>query len=214
MHIQSVIAYFASVVFLTSGISGARAQIVAVESTYDPGTVYYSIGVDSTYGWRFAVGETPLEVTHLGYFDTALDGLIDSHQVGIWDSAGTLVTQGTVPSGTAGALVGAYRFTLATPATLDANTTYFIGAHSPQPNDLTIASGPPQIYANEISYHTATYSPVSGFSSPNIAYGGSHGVFGGNFQFTPVPEPHHYALLTGVGLAGFFFIRRKISRPA
>lgn len=210
----------AAAVFLSLCTVDLRAQIVtivaaptmAVESTYNPGGTYYSMPIDSTYGWRFAVGDTPISVTHLGYFDVGLDGLNDSHMVGIWDSTGTLMTQATVPSGTDGTLVGSYRFTLAAPATLDANTTYFIGGHSPSASDTVIAFESPQIYADEISYQTATYSQVTGFSSPDTAFSGSHGVFGPNFQFTPVPEPHHYAMFTGLGLAGFFFIRRRMAK--
>ncbi|MGZ8898958.1 MAG: DUF4082 domain-containing protein, partial [Limisphaerales bacterium] len=141
MRIRSVTAPIAAAVFLTLGTVNLRAQIVAVESTYNPGGTYYSIPDDSTYGWRFAVGDTPISVTHLGYFDAGLNGLTDSHMVGIWDSAGTLMTQATVPSGTEGTLVNSYRFTLATPATLDANTTYFIGGHSPSASDTIIAFG-------------------------------------------------------------------------
>ena len=195
---------------LSLGVSGLHAQIVAVESTYNPGGIYYSMPPDSTYGWRFAVGDTPLAVTHLGYFDAGLDGLTDSHMVGIWDSAGTLMTQATVPSGTEGTLISAYRFTLAAPATLQANTTYFIGGLSPTTSDAIIAFEAPQTYASEITYQTATYSQVTGFASPDTAFSGSHGVFGPNVQFTPVPEPHHYAMFTGLGLAGFFFIRRRL----
>src|SRR5688500_9726345 len=56
-----------------------RAQIMAVESTYNPGETYYSIPINSTYGWQFRVRDTPISVTHLGYFDRGLDGLADSH---------------------------------------------------------------------------------------------------------------------------------------
>ena len=210
MQTRNYTSAIGAALFLSLGAAALHAQIVAVESTFNPGGSYYSLPPDQTFGWRFSVGDTPISVTHLGFFDAGLDGLADSHQVGIWDSAGTLMTQATVPSGTEGTLVSAYRFTLAAPATLEANTTYYIGGLTPSASDVNIVFGSPQTYASEITYQTATYSQLTGFSSPDTAYGGSHGVFGPNLQFTPVPEPHHYAMFTGVGLAGFFFIRRKL----
>ena len=205
----SVILPVGAALFLSWSAAGLHGQIVAVESTFVPGSTY-SMPENSTYGWRFSVGDTPISVTHLGYFDAELNGLTDSHQVGIWDTAGTLLTQATVPAGTEGTLVSAYRFTLAAPATLQANTTYFIGGHSPSANDTVIAFGSAQTYASEINYLGASYSQLPGFNPADTTFSGSHGVFGPNLQFTPVPEPHHYAMFTGLGLAGFFFVRRKL----
>ncbi len=210
MLTQRVTTAAGAALFLSLGAVGLHAQIVAVESTFNPGGTYYSLPPDQTYGWRFSVGDTPLSVTQLGYFDAGLDGLMDSHRVGIWDSAGTLLTQATVPAGTEGTLVSAYRFTLAAPARLEANTTYFIGGLSASASDVIIAFDSPQTYASEIAYQTATYSQLTGFASPDTAYSASHGVFGPNLQFTAVPEPHHYAMLSGFGLAGFFLVRRKL----
>ncbi len=192
----------------------SEGQIIAVESTYNPGGLYYSIPMDSTYGWKFTVGDTPLSVSRLGFFDAGLDGLTDAHQIGIWDTGGNLITQATVPSGTGGSLVGAYRFELASPATLSANTTYHIGAHSPAPNDTAIMFEAPQTYASEITYLGASYAPVSGFAPPSTSYGASHGVFGPNLEFTPVPEPEHYALLFGFGLLGLACVRKKLRKQA
>ena len=212
MKPRNVSVPISAALFLSLGAFTLDAQIVAVESTFNPGETYYSLTADQTFGWRFSVGDTPIAVTHLGYFDAGLDGLNDSHQVGIWDSAGTLMTQATVPSGTEGTLVSSYRFTLAASATLEANTTYYIGGLVPSASDANIVFGAPQTYASEINYETATYSPLTGFVAPNTVFSGSHGAFGPNFQFTPVPEPHHYAMFTGLGLAGFFLVRRKLRR--
>ena len=210
MQPGSFTAPISAALFLSLGALTLHAQIVAVESTFNPAGTYYSLPPDQTYGWRFSVGDTPISVTHLGYFDAGLDGLTDSHQVGIWDSAGTLMTQATVPAGTEGTLVSAYRFTLAAPATLEANTTYYIGGLSPSASDTHIMFDAPQTYASQITYDRATYSQLTGFASPNTPFSATHGVFGANLQFTPVPEPHHYAMFTGLGLTGFFLVRRKM----
>jgi hypothetical protein len=200
--------------FFIQAFPRVDAQIMAVESISNPGGTYYGMPVDVTSGWRFTVGNNPISVTHLGFFDRGLDGLYDSHAVGIWDSAGTLLVQGTVPAGTSAPLTGAYRFTLVSPTTLNANTTYYVGAHNPAANDDAIIFGAPQIYASQISYEAATYAQGNGFAFPNTQYAAAHGVFGGNFQLTPVPEPHHYALITGVALIGFFWLRRTSERRA
>lgn len=208
-----VVETIISITFLASVCSpSARAQIMAVESTYSPGQTYYSIPINSTYGWQFRVQETPITVTHLGYFDRGVDGLIDSHAIGIWDTSGNPIAQGTVSAGTEGILSGAYRFTLITPALLQPNTTYFIGAHSPQPNDEGIFFALPQTYAEQISYLGATYSQLSGFAPADTLYNANHGVFGPNFQFTAVPEPHEVALATAIGLAAFACIRKASAR--
>jgi hypothetical protein len=207
-----LIASIASICFLALGNQNARAQILAVESTYSPGSDY-GYGPDVTYGWKFTVGNTPIEVSHLGFFDVQLNGLVDSHQIGIWDTAGNLVVQDTVPSGTAGSLVGAYRFEPVSPTLLSANTTYHIGAHFPSLNDTALAFASAQTYASEITYLNASYSQPAGFGNPFTDFSGAnHGVFGPNFQFTqftPVPEPEHYALMMGAGLVAFACIRKR-----
>ena len=190
---------------------GARAQLFAVESTYNPGGTYGSAPSGTTYGWSFSVGETPLSVTHLGYFDAGLDGLVDEHRVGIWDFSGALLVEGTVPAGAIGTDAGAYAFTSVDATTLPANETYFIGGMSPSASDAVIAFAGPQTYAPQVTYLGASYSETGGFTAPDTLYGASHGIFGPNFQFTPIPEPHHHATLAGIGLAIFFGVRRRIS---
>jgi hypothetical protein len=188
------------------------AQILAVESTFNPGGTYYSIPADSTYGWRFTVGAAPISVTHLGYFDVGLDGFSGPHQVGIWDTSGGLLVQAALPAGTDADLSGAYRFELVSTTPLSANTTYLIGAYTAEVNaDTAIAFAAPQAYASEIMYLGASYNN-SGFAAPSTGYSAAHGVFGPNFQFTSVPEPEEYAVLMGLGLVGFVCLRKCRAR--
>jgi hypothetical protein len=63
-----------------------------------------------TFGWTFTLTGT-LTVTDLGWFDFGGNGLAASHDVGIWASDGTLLVSATVPSGTTGGLIGAFRYT-------------------------------------------------------------------------------------------------------
>ncbi|MBY0373393.1 MAG: DUF4082 domain-containing protein [Bryobacteraceae bacterium] len=66
--------------------------------------------VSGTIGFLFSVN-TAVNLTDLGYWDEGGDGLIDPHQVGIWDAvSNTLVASVTVPTGTGGTLLGGFRF--------------------------------------------------------------------------------------------------------
>lgn len=102
-----------------------------MQSANTPNLIAYSDfeGPDfTTVGWQFTVGGTPLQVTQLGLFDSGSDGLLASHQVGIWNSSGTLLSSATVKAGTASPLTAGYRYEPVTPFTLPANGTYQIGA--------------------------------------------------------------------------------------
>ena len=210
MRTQTVLIALSSTILFWTHHPAAHAQVVALDPEYNAGS-QTAQPANSTYGWNFTVGPSSLSVTHLGYFDLGQDGLQESHQVGIWNSEGAILTQGTVVS--SDSLTGNFRFSLVTPATLEAGETYYIGAHSPSGLDAILHSGPaagPTTFASEISYIGAVSS--TGFSFPGTPAGLNVGVIGPNFQFTPVPEPHEYALVMGLGLAGFYSFRKVRSR--
>jgi uncharacterized repeat protein (TIGR01451 family) len=89
------------------------------------------IGADqsATIGWSFSVGAVSLQLTALGIYDHNGDGIEDAHPVGIWTAAGALLAQATVPAGTAGTLVGSYRYVTVAPLTLSAGQTYVVGTY-------------------------------------------------------------------------------------
>ena len=80
-----------------------------------------------TIGFLFSVN-TAVNLTDLGYWDEAGDGLIDQHQVGIWNAVtNALVASVTVPSGTGGTLLNGFRFvSVGTPIALAAGN-YVLG---------------------------------------------------------------------------------------
>ena len=78
-------------------------------------------------GWRFDV-LTNLTATGLGWFDDNHDRLGAAHQVGIWDSAGSLLASTLVPDGTAAALEVQYRMVSIAALVLPAAAGYVVGA--------------------------------------------------------------------------------------
>jgi hypothetical protein len=78
-------------------------------------------------GWEFTV-TLPLCFSALGYYDSGLDGLSESHQVGLFDSSGTLITSATV--GTSDPLVGGFRYASIPAFCATVGETYILGAYT------------------------------------------------------------------------------------
>jgi hypothetical protein len=199
-----------------AGLALARA----VPAQADPIALTFTDGSTSTSqetrGWEFTTDHS-LTVTALGWWDFGGDGLATSHEVGIWNTSGTLLMSGTVAAGTADPLASGFRFdsTLTGTTTL-APGTYIIGGLSATADrvafavpaaDLTLAPG--------ISFiENRTNNVIGSFSFPNAPQSGlDAGVFGPTFEFaaTPVPEPTSAILvITGVlGLLGYGWWRAR-----
>src|SRR5262245_26670035 len=65
-----------------------------------------------TRGWTFYVSSpaTGISITQLGVFDFVGDGLINSHQIGLWTTDGALLASVLIPAGLSGSFVGGYRY--------------------------------------------------------------------------------------------------------
>jgi hypothetical protein len=179
-------------------------------------------GDNFTLGSSFTVGANPVLVTSLGVWDSNIDGLASSKQVGIWTlagSAGTLVTSAIVPSGTAGTLVGEFRYTPVTPIVLSANTAYTVGVFYPtgDPDQLhdhspiTGGSGEPSM-SGDFNSFSARFSATTGSFVEPIGGTAGFAYVGGNFQYTVVPEPGSLVLGLG-GIAMVWVGRRSRPRP-
>ena len=194
---------FALCFTLSGSASAAPVLAVNFNNTADGGVS----GPNVMIGWRFTTA-APISVSQLGFWDGSANGLGESHAVGIWttDGPGTpadaLLTT-TVPSGTAGALVGSsFRMVDVTPMILPAGD-YVIGGLLPgnqvdpykETSDITGFAA-----ASGITYQERRFGGVIGFGRPaNTAAG--LGSFGPNFTFAVVPEPASLALLTLGALA-------------
>jgi len=119
-----------------------NASTGLVNSGFIPGP---GVGVNAyaTVGWEF-VPVCDVRVTGLGFFDLDLDGLNTSHEVGIWDENGQLLVSGIVPGGTAGDLMGEYRYVSVTPTLLQEGEAFIVGATVPI--CLCVPSWPDDLY--------------------------------------------------------------------
>ena len=170
--------------------------------------------VDANLGWQFQV-TAPITVSHLGYFDREADGLIGSHQVGLWLNDGTLLAQTTVQAGTASAIIGptndpggsregAFRYEPIAPVTLLPGTDYVIAgkitAAADAPFFSTAATFDPQV-----QFINGRFGGSPTFGFPTALFSNTGGYFGPNFAgnvdaIIPEPATASLGLLSVVGL--------------
>lgn len=172
-----------------------------------------------TRGWAFS-SSADINVTSLGWFDYAGDGLFDSHLIGVWDSAGNLLMTGTVAAGAADPLLAGFRYTSALSGmTVLAAGSYVVAGLSTEPDrtwrlvdEAAVTMGP------EITYIEDRTSGTMVFEYADFHQGFDVGYFGANFQYelaTDVPEPAALPLsLLGLGLLAIATRARRRSRAA
>ena len=122
-----------------------------------------------TVGSKFTASAN-VSVGKLGFEDQLLNGLASPHQVGLWNSSGTLLASVTVQSGTGSELIGNWRYeTLPTPVTLTAGSTYIIGAQVTSGGDKWTDNGNSPIeFAINPAYSIG--SPPNVFSNGSFAF--------------------------------------------
>ncbi len=181
---------------------------------------------------EFTVGSKPEMVTALGYFDgpnsangTYGDGLLQSHEVGVYTTGGSIVPglDLIVPAG-GGTLVGDFRYVdLGSPVTLAANTSYVIAGQVTTSDlnasgDVFLDQSGTQTVASAFSLVGARYtggaSGNGSFNNGLFAYpadgGNANQIYlGPNLQFTAVtPEPSAL-VLCGLGALGLLLAARR-----
>ncbi|HKQ39271.1 MAG TPA: PEP-CTERM sorting domain-containing protein [Verrucomicrobiae bacterium] len=221
------IASFAAALLALAPWQPGRADTIALDFTGGGGLFPVS---PQTVGWAFTLN-TSVTVTNLGLYDTPNDptvpatnppgdGLLESHPVTIWTSAGVQVAQATVDN--SGTLVDGFRYVSIAPTMLAAGNYviggFYMGVPPTFPNttDRFIANAIITT-APEVTYtESRSFSGGSGptFPSGNV-FAFPNGYFGPNFQFTTptngngVPEGGSGILLLAVGVGAVVAVRKQ-----
>jgi hypothetical protein len=201
--------------------------------TFTP-TLAFNNVESTTLGWVFDLS-APIWVSDLGYYDFSSDpnqpqsiwccspdtrtsgGLLDNHIVGIFNGVGTLLTSTTVPSGTAGTLVGNSRY-VPIPTIELTPGQYFVegtqqGSSGISPTDPVGFDFSAFTAMPEISYTHGVYT----FGTPDVltfaSSGGYAAYIGPDFLAsdeppTTTPEPR-YALVLAAGLAALWLMTKR-----
>jgi hypothetical protein len=175
-------------------------------------------GANATAGFSFSV-TTATTISGLGLFDVGSDGLINSHQIGLWSSGGTLLASATVDNSSSvvasTSSLGDWRETGITSLTLDPGS-YVIGASfldvSQNTEDAAVFSATGTTSLSGISYGT-TVIGFSDFAFPDFNENGVDAGAFGPMAFTDVqsaPEPGSLGLsLCALGFCGLAFRSRN-----
>lgn len=185
------------------------AVLAAPVITFDEGTGSNGTNQGQSVGWQFDV-LVPFSVTAVGWFDEGQNGLVTSHQVGIWNPAGVLLASAVVPGGLAGTLDGQYRMVaLGSALNLAVGSGYIVGGLNSSANTERLAFNVTQLVDPRIRYVDGTFSDLNGvFERPTQFTASTTGVYGPMFAIDAVPEPSS-VLLVIPALAALYLRRKK-----
>jgi Domain of unknown function (DUF4082)/PEP-CTERM motif len=212
----------------------AKASIVAAialvtpiaahaASAYEFATAPISFDSQLSLGFAFTTNSA-FSVTHLGYFDHLGDGFLTDHEVGIFDTAGTLLVSTLLGSGTGDALSGHFRYKSISPFALAAGQNYVIAATTYGPSDPWAYGNTPSTitgFTVDPSISISSNASLYNYQGDNIlrkpGFSIGYTVYAGpNFLSAAipgaVPEPASWALMFGgFGLVGAAMRRRQRS---
>ena len=179
----------------------AGAQTLGVAATGTPQTL---ANPPFSLGYTFDV-TNPFVVQYLGYFDARGNGLNESHDIGLYDPSGTLLSSVTVGPGSGDLLVGGFRMAAVTPFLLAVGAGYNVLGTAPTGADQLLFSAT-KTNAYGITYVSGAY--CEGATLQNACGTNPDGYFGANFAGVVTPEPASVVLLA-TGLVGMFGIVRR-----
>jgi len=142
-------------------------------------TAGFKPGVD---GWDF-YATRDIEVTALGYFDSAADGLLNDHTVGIFDPESKRLLASVVVHSDS-SLDGCFRWEPITPLSLKFGKAYTIAGDSPKPFDPEVNKPTGQSWAPEIKWLGGREGPGAKFHFPPKGERPAQWL-GADFKFRP-----------------------------
>jgi hypothetical protein len=173
-------------------------------------------------GFEFRTDQA-VTISALGYFDYAGDGFSSSHEVGIFDSAGTLLAATTLNAGTGDTLIGTFRYKSIGSLLLGANQSFTIAATVGGASDLwaygqfgTTMTGFSNNPAIQIAQDASRFIYTSGecleFPTEHFRYSmyaGPNFLIDRQTEDVHTPEPGP-AILLSSALGVLYLLKRKI----
>jgi MYXO-CTERM domain-containing protein len=192
-------------------LAGAASQAMADTTAVDLLNPFTAETSNVLLGWTFTT-TTDIFVTRLGFVDLEADGMVTSHQLGIFEFAtGNLITQATLAAGTASTRIGDFLYVNADGAKLTAGVRYIVvGTDDSDPWTTGPQSNP--VFAPEIIPDGGAYFNygVNTLQVPTDQFVYSQ-YFGPTFAYsTAVPGPESVAVF-GLGALGALRRRRRLS---
>jgi len=201
MNIRKVSALTGALV-----LSGAVMAQHAIN--FDDGSGLIGANSDQSVGWQFDVN-TAVFATHLAWHDDGGDGLVARHEVGIWDSGGTLLTSAIIPAGTVATLDGIWRVVDIPDVLLAVGSGYIVGGYNGSTSDVMRYDVDNHVVDSRLDFVDATFSGINGiFERPTSFSVADTGFYGPSFKLDAVPEPATMAAL-GLGVAAMLRRRRR-----
>ena len=226
-HRSLMLAVFLTVApFVGGPVVAAQCDSCVLDFT--DASAFRPFTADSTVGWKFTVAPgSTITIGGLGVFDFGSNGLMESHQIGLWNNDGSsLLASATIKADGSNSTPVASNSSagqwLFTPITSSVDLTpgaYVVGAFymANSKDSFMTTSSPTTIQG--VTFNEARASFTSDLQFPGFFNTeGPAGFFGPNLSTAaapPVPEPETYAMLTaGLGLLSFIARRRKKSLNA
>ncbi|MBK8817440.1 MAG: DUF4082 domain-containing protein [Methylococcaceae bacterium] len=171
-----------------------------------------------TVGFKFTANKN-LTVNALGFYDDSQNGLTTSHDVGIYDLNGTLLTATSIASGTGASLDGKFRYSGISSFNLISGQSYIIAGLATGEDGYTYGNVGSTIQGLTVDPAIGIsplaslflYAPTFTFPTEHFGYDLYPMV---NFKFNPtsqVPIPAAFPLL-GIGLAIIGGLQRRFSK--